>query len=86
MAGFEASELKFKDEIHELKTIQKEMEEKCENLMEQNKDMDEKIEELEKNQKGVTRNSIGSDGEEYNSVDEMRNHLKHARQILIQFI
>ena len=33
-----------------------------------------------------TRNSIGSDGDEYSSVAEMKDHLKHARQLLIQFI
>ena len=29
--------------------------------------------------------SLGSD-DDYNSVQEMKEHLKHARQILIQFI
>lgn len=32
------------------------------------------------------RHSIGSDGEDYNSVHEMKEHLKHARQILIQYL
>jgi len=35
---------------------------------------------------GISRHSIGSDGEEYSSVQEMKDHLKHARQILIGFI
>lgn len=86
MAGYEATENTLKEEIKQLKIVKKELEEKSETLMEQNKDMDDRIEDLEKNQKGVTRNSVGSDGEEYNSVDEMKNHLKHARSILIQFI
>jgi hypothetical protein len=55
--------------------------------MEQNSDLDERIEDLEKKGNGGTgRQSINSDGEEYSSVDEMKNHLKHARQILISFI
>jgi hypothetical protein len=49
--------------------------------------LDERIEDLEKKGNGGTgRQSINSDGEEYSSVDEMKNHLKHARQILISFI
>jgi hypothetical protein len=64
----------------------KELEEKNEMLQDQNKDLDDKIEDLEKKGSGVTRNSIGSDGEEYSSVEEMKSHLKHARSILISFI
>ena len=33
-----------------------------------------------------SRHSIGSDGDEYKTVEEMREHLKHARQLLIAFI
>ena len=86
MAGFESTETKLNEEIKELKAVIKDLEAKNENLMDQNKDMDDRIEELEKKGQGVTRNSIGSDGEEYSSVDEMKSHLKHARSILISFI
>ena len=43
---------------------------------------------LEQASKGasISRNSIGSDGDEYSSVQEMKDHLNHARQILIGFI
>ena len=36
--------------------------------------------------KHSTRNSIGSDGDEYTSVEEMKTNLKHARQNLISFL
>lgn len=34
----------------------------------------------------MSRNSINSDGDEYKTVDEMREHLKHARQVLTAFL
>ena len=44
-------------------------------------------EQLGSSRNNLTRqNSIGSDGEDYNSVSEMKDHLKHARQILINFL
>ena len=54
-------------------------------------ELEEKLEALEKeqgkdNRGGISRNSINSDGDEYKTVDEMREHLKHARQLLISFI
>lgn len=45
------------------------------------------LEEFEKGARNQSqsRNSITSD-EDYSSVTEMKDHLKHAREILIQFI
>jgi len=45
--------------------------------------LEDKIENLQKDQgkkdTGISRNSINSDGDEYKNVEEMRDHLKHAR-------
>lgn len=54
-------------------------------------ELEDKIETLEKdqgkeNKSVLSRHSINSDGDEYKSVEEMRDHLKHARQLLIAFI
>ena len=57
-------------------------------------ELEEKVDALQKGQAvdakddkvGMSRNSINSDGDEYKTVDEMREHLKHARQLLISFI
>lgn len=46
--------------------------------------MEEKLE-SHKGKDTTGRASITSDGD-FESVTEMRDHLKHARQILIQFI
>jgi len=61
--------------------------EKCVKLQADNAKATEKMEALEeKVNKSRNRNSsLGSDGD-YNSVAEMKDHMKHARQILIQFI
>ena len=61
----------------------------CEKLEKEKASVTEKLEALEKgkmNDTGISRNSIGSDGDEYSSVQEMKLSLKHARQVLIQFI
>lgn len=69
-----------------------------EGLQESNKQAHQQIMELElklesldageakANKGGHSRNSITSDGDEYKTVEEMREHLKHARQLLISFI
>ena len=66
----------------------KQLEEARESLRgakEENQGLRERVEELVKELK-PRRNSMGSEGEEYGSVAEMKEHLKHTRQILIQFI
>jgi len=45
----------------------------------------DEVETLEQKNRNNRDQSIGSDGD-YGSVQEMKDHLKHARQILIQFI
>jgi predicted nuclease with TOPRIM domain len=57
-------------------------------LMDQVKELEATIEEMQADNKkssGISRASIGSD-DEYQTVSEMKDHLNHARQILIQFI
>lgn len=50
-------------------------------------DLEDRIEELDRNGQNtnLSRKSIGSE-EEYSSVSEMKDHLKHARQILSNFM
>jgi hypothetical protein len=36
--------------------------------------------------KDESRNSFASDGDDYSSVQDMKDNLKHARQILISFL
>ena len=70
-------------------------------LEEEKQDLQQQIDDLEKEVKVFeekkenrrsslgghhSRNSIGSDGDEFSSVQDMKDHLKHTRQILIQFI
>ena len=62
-------------ELEELKEKYKELE--IEN---------QKLSSLQEEKKEEHRTSITSDGDEYSSVQEMKDHLKHARQILISFL
>lgn len=58
-------------------------------LQKQLETKDERIEQLikEESKPGhVSRNSMGSDGDDYSSVSEMRDNLKQARMILSQFL
>ena len=49
-------------------------------------DLEERLEDIDKNGKNdMSRKSIGSE-EEYGSVQEMKDHLRHARQILSNFM
>ena len=50
-------------------------------------DLEERFEDMDRNGKqDMSRKSIGSDGDEYSSVQEMKDHLKHARQILSNYM
>ena len=65
--------------------------EERDDLKQQVQDLEEEIklnEEKKENRRSsigghLSRNSIGSDDDEYKSVTEMKEHLKHTRQILI---
>lgn len=53
-------------------------------LSQQVLELEDKVETLEKDQGkeskvALSKNSINSDGDEYKNVEEMRDHLKHAR-------
>ena len=49
-------------------------------------DMEERLEDIDrKNSNDMSRKSIGSE-EDYSSVQEMKDHLRHARQILSNFM
>lgn len=58
-----------------------------EQLAFENQQLESKLKQSEKDRRNssMTRNSVGSD-EDYSSVQEMKDHLKHARHILVQFI
>lgn len=59
------------------------LEEECKRLTEENKGLQKQI---DKQIREMQRNSIGSDGDEYSSVAEMKESLKHAREMLSQFL
>ena len=87
LAKFEQTESKLSEELKEFEKKVKDLLEKNQKVEDEKRDLEDKIEQLEadgKNGGGYnTRNSIGSDGDDYSSVQEMKDHLKHARQILI---
>lgn len=57
--------------------------EKCKDLEAESKKIQKQLDKMIKEQQ---RNSIGSDGDEYSSVAEMKESLKHAREMLSQFL
>ena len=80
-----------KEQKEELEGQLKALQEMNKEVHQQNMELEEKVETLEKeqgkdNKAGMSRNSINSDGDEYKTVEEMREHLKHARQLLGTFI
>ena len=77
----------FDELLDKLQKVQKDNQDAAEDkerLQIENKELTSRIDELAKDPKG-NRTSITSD-EEYSSVQEMKEHLKHTRQILIQYI
>ena len=84
-----ATEEELKAALKEAKDLVTDSIEQVRKLELENSEMREKLESQGKEKSNTfnnTRNSIGSDGDDYGSVQEMKDHLKHARQILIQFI
>jgi chromosome segregation ATPase len=80
-----------KEQKEELEGQLKALQEMNKEVHQQNLELEEKVDTLEKGQGkepkgGLSRNSINSDGDEYKTVEEMREHLKHARQLLGTFI
>lgn len=80
-----------KQEKEELEAQMKALQEMNKDVHQQNMELEEKLESLGKGQGkdpkgGLSRNSINSDDDGYKSVEEMREHLKHARQLLGTFI
>ena len=87
----EASEEQISKQKEEADSERKTLSDLNKELNQQVLELEDKIETLEKDQgkenKGaISRHSINSDGDEYKNVEEMRDHLKHARQLLIAFI
>ena len=60
-----------------------ELSEKCKDLEAESRKLQKQLDKMIKEQQ---RNSIGSDGDEYSSVAEMKESLKHAREMLNQFL
>ena len=60
-----------------------ELSEKCKDLEAESRKLQKQLDKMIKEQQ---RNSIGSDGDEYSSVAEMKESLKHAREMLSQFL
>lgn len=90
LAKFEETESKLSTQIKEFENQVKDLLAKNQKVEDEKRDLEDRLEQLERDGKNggqhMSRNSIGSDGDDYSSVQEMKDHLKHARQILISFI
>ena len=90
LSKYEEGETDFSKQIAELQGRLAELQAKNQQNEEEKQGLEERLEQFEGDGKGggghQSRNSFASDGDDYSSVAEMKDHLKHARQILISFI
>lgn len=86
IATLEKSESELKSQLQENDEKINELNDKSIKLQMDKATLQDKVDTFEMQGKNNTRSSIGSDGDEYTSVQDMKDNLKHARQILIQFI
>ena len=70
LSNFEKTETDLMKQVEALADAKKKLTEQVENLEKELKDS---------RGRDVSRNSIGSDNDDYSSVQEMKDHLKHAR-------
>ena len=85
LAQFQDTDASVADQVKELEAQIKDLVGKNQKVESEKQELEDRLEQAGKGA-SISRNSIGSDGDEYSSVQEMKDHLNHARQILIGFI